>query len=156
MRSIGHVSLPLVALGLIASVVFGCTPRRSPQIDSAERQRREAFEQHAAMSESARADFDRKYTKLSTARTLLPADIAAALGVRDAPVLKRTEDGTDGRTIIELPSSFSRVVVSWDASGKADGYAWELVSPAGNNVSWKEHMAEQANKELHANDADAP
>jgi hypothetical protein len=139
-----YVNLPLVALGLVASLVFGCTPRRSLQTDSIERNRRSAFEQHAALSESARVDFDRKYNERLTAGALSPASIAAALGAEDAPVLKRTAGGEYEQTTIEVPTSYSRVIFSWDASGDADGYAWEMLTPAADNVSWAKHMAEQA------------
>ncbi len=146
MQENGYPKLRLVALGLIASVLFGCTSERSSRIDDVEQQRRKAFDHHATVSESARAAFDRQYNKLVAARTLSLADIAAALGTGETPVLKRTAGGEYEETTFRVPTSYSRVIVSWDASGNADGYAWETVSPAASNVSWARHTAKQANK----------
>ena len=58
-------------------------------------------------------------------------------------MLKRTAEGEYAQTTFLVPTSYSRVIVSWDASGNADGYAWETVSPAANNVTWEKHLADR-------------
>ena len=101
--------------------------------------RSEAFERHAAASELAREEFDKLY-KEHLHNNCTPAILADKLGL--ANTLQRESRSDGGYEVrIELPDSYSRLIFMWASDGSNNGYAWEIVSPAANNVSWAEHMA---------------
>ncbi len=107
--------------------------------DPSELARSQAFEQHAAICERARESFERRYGRLPPESRTADA-IASALDLK--PPLKmvpRSNGGHEAR--IEMPDKYSRLILMWDDGGHPQGYAWEIRTPAANNVSWAEHSA---------------
>ncbi len=127
----------LIAFGLAAYLMIG-----TEGSGASERQRREAFERHAAISEQARHQFDRAYGEFLRA-DCTPESLAQHFGLLEAPQrIRRTNGGYEVR--IELPREHSRLIMMWSNDDKRNGYAWEIMTPASNNVSWKQHLAAQS------------
>lgn len=100
-------------------------------------QRSEAFSRHAAISERARKEFDKLHEE-HLRNNCTPDILAEKLGLAYIPQREsRTDGGYEVR--IELPNSYSRLIYIWAADGSTKVYAWEIVSPAANNVSWAEY-----------------
>ena len=73
--------------------------------------------------------------------TCTPEILAAELGLADTPP-RESRPGGCYEARIELPDSYSRLIFMWTDDGSNGGYAWELATPASNNVSWAKHLAD--------------
>jgi hypothetical protein len=129
------VALTLIGIGLIP--VWWQTKG----ISETEQQRRRVFEQHAAISENARQQFEELFTKLP--RESRTPDVLASTLKLDKPLnlVSRSNGGKKAR--IEMPKTYSRLILSWDDAGNSRGFAWEIVTPAAGNASWARHIATQ-------------
>ena len=133
-----YISIVAVATCLTASIFYLMVIKDADHLADDPR-RSEAFEHHAAVSELACQEFDKLYEE-HLHSNCTPAILAEELGLAYIPQRESRSDG--GYEVrIELPDSYSRLIFFWAADGSRNVYAWEIVSPAANNVSWAEHMA---------------
>lgn len=108
-------------------------------VDSIEQERRQTFEKHASISEQARQSFNDLYNQLSR-DSKSPDKIALALELKKSLNLaSRINGGLEARVM--MPDRYSRLILMWDDSGNSMGYAWEIETPAANNVSWAKYLA---------------
>lgn len=127
----------LLACGWAASMMI---PAKA--LPASEQLRQETFRRHAALSEQAREAFDQAYDgSLRTHCT--PESLAEHFGLSEAP--RRTSRASGGYEMrIELPKLYSRLIMMWSDDDQPTGYAWEIMTPASNNVTWDRHRAAQA------------
>ncbi len=137
MRTQRSLIVGLVAAILLVGSVFVALTWRVERLDPFEHERRETFERHAMISEQARASFEQLYNRLPRdARA--PEDVAGALELDSPlPLAPRPDGGQEAR--VEMADKYSRLILMWDESGEPKGYAWEIDTPASDDVTWSKH-----------------
>ncbi|HKK18123.1 MAG TPA: hypothetical protein VJ952_05525 [Opitutales bacterium] len=128
----------IAVAALLLMIIAFFTREKEPSFLEVERQK--AFQRHADTSNRARLDFGERYNRLSPEEKRADA-IFQALDLPEPSSFKpiSLREGHH-EAIVDLPDKYSRLILEWDTSGKPNGYAWEGVSPAANNVSWKAHL----------------
>ena len=130
-----------VAVILLIGTVSVALIWRGERLAPIEQNRRQMFEQHATISEQARESFDQRYNRLPP-ESKATDELARALELKTSLTLvPRSDGGREAR--IDMPDKYARLILMWDNSGKSLGYAWEIQTPAANNVSWARYLATQ-------------